>query len=121
LVVAISAHSDSKASAIAVLPLVVAVPLVDTTFAIVRRIRTRRPLFEGDRSHIYDQLVDRGRSAATTSGICIAAQMVVVGVAVLLSHAALALCVGLELAAALLVVCGLLAAGFARPPQEVTS
>ncbi len=121
LVVAISAHSESRASAIAVLPLVVGVPLVDTAFAILRRVRTRRPLFEGDRSHIYDQLVDRGRSAPTTSGICIAAQMLAVGVAVLLSHATLAVCVALESGTALLAVGGLLAAGFARPAREVTS
>jgi UDP-GlcNAc:undecaprenyl-phosphate/decaprenyl-phosphate GlcNAc-1-phosphate transferase len=121
LLVAITAHTDRASSAIAVLPLVVGFPLVDTAFAVVRRIRTRRPLFTGDRSHIYDQLVDRGRSVATTSGMCIAAQMVVVGFAVLLSHATLALCIGLELGVALLAVFGLVAAGFARPAQEVTS
>ena len=41
-------------------PLLVAVPLADTAIAITRRLRTGRPLFAGDRSHVYDQLVDRG-------------------------------------------------------------
>jgi UDP-GlcNAc:undecaprenyl-phosphate GlcNAc-1-phosphate transferase len=41
-------------------PLIVAVPLADTAIAVVRRLRAGRPLFAGDRSHVYDQLVDRG-------------------------------------------------------------
>jgi hypothetical protein len=53
--------------------------------------------------------------------MCIAAQVVVVGFAVLLSHATLTLCIGLELGVALLAVFGLVAAGFARPAREVTS
>ena len=44
----------------AAVPLLVALPVADTAIAIVRRLRARRPLFAGDRSHVYDQLVDRG-------------------------------------------------------------
>lgn len=50
------------ASGWAAIPLLVALPVLDTAVAIVRRRRARRPLFAGDRSHIYDQLVDRGRT-----------------------------------------------------------
>ena len=46
----------------AAIPLLVALPVLDTAVAILRRRRARRPLFTGDRSHIYDQLVDRGRT-----------------------------------------------------------
>ena len=37
-------------------------PIFDTALAIVRRWRSGRSIFEGDRSHFYDQLVDRGLS-----------------------------------------------------------
>ena len=35
-------------------------PVADTAIAILRRLRAHRPLLQGDRSHVYDQLVDRG-------------------------------------------------------------
>jgi UDP-GlcNAc:undecaprenyl-phosphate GlcNAc-1-phosphate transferase len=37
-------------------------PIFDTGLALVRRLVGRRPVFAGDRSHFYDQLVDRGFS-----------------------------------------------------------
>lgn len=37
-------------------------PIIDTSLAVVRRIRAHKNIFEGDRSHLYDQLVDRGMS-----------------------------------------------------------
>ncbi|RMF70815.1 MAG: undecaprenyl/decaprenyl-phosphate alpha-N-acetylglucosaminyl 1-phosphate transferase [Planctomycetota bacterium] len=42
--------------------MIFALPLFDTSLAIVRRWRNGRPIFQGDRSHFYDQLVDRGYS-----------------------------------------------------------
>jgi UDP-GlcNAc:undecaprenyl-phosphate GlcNAc-1-phosphate transferase len=42
--------------------MVFALPILDTALAIVRRWRNGRPIFQGDRSHFYDQLVDRGFS-----------------------------------------------------------
>ena len=42
--------------------MIFALPLFDTTLAIVRRWRNGRPIFKGDRSHFYDQLIDRGCS-----------------------------------------------------------
>lgn len=42
--------------------MVFALPALDTALAIFRRWRSGRPIFEGDRSHFYDQLVDRGLS-----------------------------------------------------------
>lgn len=35
-------------------------PLADMLLTLVRRWRNHRPLMQGDRSHFYDQLVDRG-------------------------------------------------------------
>ncbi|MHC4236346.1 MAG: glycosyltransferase family 4 protein, partial [Planctomycetota bacterium] len=42
--------------------MVFALPIADTALAIVRRWRSGRPIFAGDRSHFYDQLADRGIS-----------------------------------------------------------
>ena len=42
--------------------LVLGVPLVDTLGAIARRLRARRPLFFGDRRHVYDLLIVKGLS-----------------------------------------------------------
>jgi len=42
--------------------MVFALPIFDTALAIVRRWRSGRSIFAGDRSHFYDQLVDRGIS-----------------------------------------------------------
>jgi UDP-GlcNAc:undecaprenyl-phosphate/decaprenyl-phosphate GlcNAc-1-phosphate transferase len=73
--------------------LFVAVPVADTAVAIVRRARARRPLFVGDRGHVYDQLVDRGWDAPRVTFVCIAAQVVLalVGIVLTLLPAALAL------------------------------
>ena len=63
-------------------PLLVALPLVDTGVAVWRRLRRHRPLFAGDRSHVYDQLVDRGMSVTASTLTCGGAQVLfsVVGV-----------------------------------------
>jgi len=52
--------------------MVCALPLFDTTLAVVRRLRNRRPIMAGDRSHFYDQLVDRGLSVRQTVLVCYA-------------------------------------------------
>ncbi len=39
---------------------VFALPILDTALAVVRRLLARKNIFAGDRSHLYDQLVDRG-------------------------------------------------------------
>ncbi len=39
---------------------VFALPTLDTSLAVVRRLISRKGIFTGDRSHLYDQLVDRG-------------------------------------------------------------
>ena len=62
--------------------LLVAVPVADTTVAIVRRYRAGQPLLRGDRGHVYDQLVDRGASTGASALVCIVAQVVLAVVAV---------------------------------------
>jgi UDP-GlcNAc:undecaprenyl-phosphate GlcNAc-1-phosphate transferase len=75
--------------------LLVAVPVADTAIAIVRRARARRPLFGGDRGHVYDQLVDRGWRVSRVVVACIAAQaaLAVLAIAVAELPAAVAVCV----------------------------
>jgi UDP-GlcNAc:undecaprenyl-phosphate GlcNAc-1-phosphate transferase len=41
-------------------------PIFDTGLALIRRLVNHRPIFAGDRSHFYDQLVDRGCSVKTS-------------------------------------------------------
>ena len=59
--------------------LFLAVPVADTAVAIVRRFRARRPLLQGDRGHVYDQLVDRGWQAQAAVVACVGAQAVLTG------------------------------------------
>ena len=56
------------------LPLFVGLPVADTAIAIVRRYRAGRPLFAGDRSHVYDQLADRGWSIVRVLFVCVGLQ-----------------------------------------------
>lgn len=73
LLLATAMEGDDSSDAVASL-LFVAVPVADTTVAILRRWRARKPLFAGDRGHVYDQLVDRGWSAPRAVVACIVAQ-----------------------------------------------
>jgi len=56
--------------------IVFAFPVLDTAVAITRRWLRRRPLFVGDRSHLYDQLRDRGLSVRRTVLTCYAIGLV---------------------------------------------
>lgn len=56
--------TEKKAVAISlIIPLVVlALPILDTAAAIIRRVRSRAPVFTADRSHVHHQLLDLGLS-----------------------------------------------------------
>jgi hypothetical protein len=62
--------------------LLVGVPVGDMAIAILRRWRAQRPLFKGDRGHVYDQLVARGWTATQATAACVAAQAALACVAV---------------------------------------
>jgi UDP-N-acetylmuramyl pentapeptide phosphotransferase/UDP-N-acetylglucosamine-1-phosphate transferase len=74
--------------------LFVGVPVADSAVAIVRRLRAHRPVMQGDRGHVYDQLVDRGWSANRAVVACAVAQAALtaigIGVANLSGGAAVA-------------------------------
>jgi UDP-GlcNAc:undecaprenyl-phosphate GlcNAc-1-phosphate transferase len=99
--------------------LFVAVPVADMTIAIVRRARAGRPLFVGDRGHVYDQLVDRRWAAPAVALLCIAVQagFTAAGVAItgLPAGAAVAS------AAAVIVVAGAVALRVFTSPASWTS
>ena len=50
--------------------MIFALPGFDTALAMFRRWRAGRSIFAGDRSHFYDQLVQRGLSVRQTVLIC---------------------------------------------------
>jgi UDP-GlcNAc:undecaprenyl-phosphate GlcNAc-1-phosphate transferase len=62
--------------------LIVGAPVLDTAFAILRRLKKGVSPFSGDRSHFYDLLVSRGFSIRQTVLICwgIQAFLVIIGV-----------------------------------------
>jgi len=92
---------ESGSHAAAVL-LLAGAPVADTVVAIVRRLRAGRPLFQGDRGHVYDQLVDRGWSRNASVLACVAAQAVLalaaVGVAELQAELAVGVAAGIVVA-----------------------
>jgi len=92
---------------------------IDLVVTLLRRKLAGRPLFVGDRSHIYDQLRDRGWSVPTVSMTMAGAQAVIVAVVVILDQTfppktALAA----SLAVAVVIIIGLGIAGFLRPDPD---
>jgi UDP-GlcNAc:undecaprenyl-phosphate/decaprenyl-phosphate GlcNAc-1-phosphate transferase len=55
--------------------LVLAVPIVDTTFVVARRLKHREPVFEGDQAHLHHRFLRRGfsqpRAALTIWAWCL--------------------------------------------------
>jgi len=49
-----------------------ALPILDTTTALIRRLLNKKPLCISDRGHIYDQMIDRGIPLKKTVAICYA-------------------------------------------------
>ncbi|MCU1430160.1 MAG: UDP-N-acetylmuramyl pentapeptide phosphotransferase/UDP-N-acetylglucosamine-phosphate transferase [Actinomycetia bacterium] len=88
LLAALALRDGDASTAWAAVPLLVALPVADTAIAIVRRWRARRPLFAGDRSHVYDQLVDRGLTPGRVALACAALQASLTLVGVLVVHLA---------------------------------
>ncbi|MCA9243082.1 MAG: undecaprenyl/decaprenyl-phosphate alpha-N-acetylglucosaminyl 1-phosphate transferase, partial [Phycisphaerales bacterium] len=64
-----SAHGAGSKPLLAAL-MAFAVPVLDSALAIARRKLAGKPIFKGDRSHFYDQLVDRGLSVRQTVLVC---------------------------------------------------
>ncbi len=65
------AHDGRLAGLLAAVT-VFGLPIFDAALAMFRRWRSGKPIFAGDRSHFYDQLVQRGYSVRQTALICYA-------------------------------------------------
>lgn len=100
LLPALSHHASRTWSIWWSVPLLVAVPVVDTAIAIVRRLRAHRPLLSGDRSHVYDQFVDRGLSIGQSTLVCVGAQLVFTGAGLAATQAAPAVALAVTVLAA---------------------
>lgn len=61
---------------------IMGLPIMDTGFAILRRLNSRKPISVGDRGHVYDRIVDRGFSHLQTVLICYAIAAAFTGIAV---------------------------------------
>jgi UDP-GlcNAc:undecaprenyl-phosphate GlcNAc-1-phosphate transferase len=85
LVAAFALEGQGRAAWVA-LPLLVAVPIADTAIAVVRRQRSGKPWLAGDRSHVYDQLTDRGWPVARVLFACAAVQVAATGAGLLSWH-----------------------------------
>ena len=82
LLAALALRGGNGIAAWSAVPLLVALPVFDTAVAIIRRKRHGRPIFAGDRSHVYDQLVDRGQTRVQAVLECVAAQALLTAIGV---------------------------------------
>ena len=108
------------AVSIGALPLVVC-PVAELGFTLVRRIRSGSQLLAGDRSHIYDQLVDRGWSRNGAVGAYLATQAGLATVAVGAVHLDPSAAAGVAAACALAIVSAVAAFGFLTPTHPETA
>jgi UDP-GlcNAc:undecaprenyl-phosphate/decaprenyl-phosphate GlcNAc-1-phosphate transferase len=116
---AVSAGGETG-SRLTVAAFLLGVPAFDLVVALLRRRLAGAPLFIGDRSHLYDQLHDRGVPIRSVALLAAAAQAVwaaaVIGVDALLGGwAAVAVLAVLAVA----VLAGLGALGFIRPDKRL--
>lgn len=91
------------------------VPILDTALAIFRRWRSRKPLFLGDRSHFYDQLVQRGFSVPQTAITCYALTAVYGALGLLATVLETGAMLGVFVGAVVATAAGVALAGFTRP------
>lgn len=96
--------------------LVFGVFLIDLVATVFRRRSLGRPLFKGDRSHLYDQLAERGWSVPAISGLSVVVQTALASLAVGLLLLELAWWSIIPLiAVATIVLIGLDRGGWLRP------
>lgn len=103
---------------------VFSLPILDTALAVVRRVRSGVGIFTGDRSHLYDQLVDRGMSVPQVVVLFYALALasavlgVTVAIAVRTRFAVIIYAVVLVLIWTLFAVLGMIAPAKKLPPAD---
>lgn len=65
-IIALLGFKGAMLTSVAVPLVVLAVPILDTAFAIIRRIVRRQPIFEADKDHLHHQLLKRQFSQRRT-------------------------------------------------------
>ena len=109
---------DGAGTGLGIALLVLGVFGLDLVATVIRRRLAGRPLFTGDRSHLYDQLHDRGMPIRIVALISALAQVGFVAAALGLDALGLGAWSWLVLAGlALVLLGGLAAGGFLRPGQ----
>lgn len=103
----------------AAVPLLVALPVFDTSVAIIRRRRAGRSIASGDRSHVYDQLVVRGRPRPTVVVELVIAQAALTAIGVVAFHLSAPWAVTLAGVVVVLLAAVATLAGFVSAPTEV--
>jgi UDP-GlcNAc:undecaprenyl-phosphate GlcNAc-1-phosphate transferase len=93
----------------------VALPVIETGVTIIRRVRAHHPLFQGDRGHVDDQLVDRGRTPTQASVAFSAAELALGALAVGAANADAGAAAAIAIAAVAVVVSVLVGTGFTNP------
>jgi UDP-GlcNAc:undecaprenyl-phosphate/decaprenyl-phosphate GlcNAc-1-phosphate transferase len=106
--------SSEKAGleSIVVASLFLGVFLVDLIITVIRRARSGVALFAGDRSHVYDQLHDRGWSIGKVAGAAALAQAVFVIVGMGVDRLGATVAPWAAVAVGVAAVVGLMATGF---------
>ena len=64
--------------------LIIGLPVIDVTWAIIRRLAKRKSPFQGDRGHLYDRLNQKGLSIKKTVLICCGIQIIIVGTGIMI-------------------------------------
>jgi UDP-GlcNAc:undecaprenyl-phosphate GlcNAc-1-phosphate transferase len=104
------------ATSIASLALV-ALPVAEVAWAIVRRWRARLPLMEGDRGHSYDRLMTRGWTAGRAAAGCVAAQAAMSALAVAATVGGVVAAIVAVVVVALVLTAGAAGAGLLAPSE----
>lgn len=86
--------------------MVFGLPIADMFLTLARRWRNGRPLMEGDRSHFYDQLIDRGLGVKRVVAISyvLSTAFMLVGISVIFLRVRYAVLVYIAAAAALILL-----------------
>ena len=64
--------------------LIIGLPIIDASWAIIRRVSKGQSPMQGDRGHLYDRLRQKGLSTKKTVLICYAVQLIIVGMGVII-------------------------------------
>jgi UDP-GlcNAc:undecaprenyl-phosphate/decaprenyl-phosphate GlcNAc-1-phosphate transferase len=98
--------------------LLVALPLAEVAWAVIRRARSHLPLLEGDRGHSYDRLVARGWGAPAAAGLCATTQALLAAVGLGAAHLAVMGAAVVVLVVAVALMAAGAAAGFLSPARS---